>query len=110
MEKRNHYTEFEKNYVINHFGFMTSKQIAKALGRSKQSIDTFKQVNNITKYNVRELKREQNVLKEMSALINLAELTDNAIIRTRCKVKLKELSEIPKENFYSLDNTLRRTK
>lgn len=53
--------------------------------------------------------KEKSILSEMQALIKLCELTDNKSIRLQAKIKLAQLSEIPKNNFYSLDNTIRRT-
>lgn len=108
MKHKNAYSEYEKNFVIQNFRFMTSAEIAKAIGRTKMSVDTFKYNNGISKNKARSQRIESEVVAEIKALIKLAELTDNRVIRQCCKVKLKELSNIPKENFFSLENTLRR--
>jgi len=46
--------------------------------------------------------KEENLLMEMKALINLCEITDNKAIRERAKIKLMQLSDIPKDNPYAL--------
>ena len=53
------------------------------------------------------IEKEQSLLSEMKALINLCELTDNKAIRSRAKIKLMQLSEIPKDNEYGLEYTNR---
>lgn len=137
MDKfHNFYTEEEAEFVKRNYTKFTTKQIARKINKTVDSVKKYKyrmgyKSNEMaTKSRLSTKKRraaaikvsknalikkdrelmslpsieyEQSVLMEMKALINLCELTDNKAIRSRAKVKLMQLSEIPKDNIYSLD-------
>lgn len=131
------YTEEQAEFVKRNYTKFTTKQIARKLGKTYNSVKAYKYRNGfkskemalkariqtknkqksigkmkITMHerNFRNLtgkhsiEWENSVLYEMQALIKLVELTDNKTIRTRAKIKLMQLSEIPLHNIYSIDN------
>ena len=133
------YTEEEAEFVKRNYQKLTTKQIAKRLGRSINSVKSFKyrfgfqskamalksRFQTLTRrkvYEKNKIKRlenekrdlsgepridsEESIIAEMKALINLVELTDNKSIRYRAKVKLMQLSGIPKDNPFARNEYL----
>lgn len=93
--------KYRNGYQCKEMAIKSRKQTIKsreAIAKRKLNIQ---ETNDRLLNGIESIDKEQSVLAEMKALINLCELTDNKAVRSRAKIKLMQLSEIPKDNPYA---------
>lgn len=101
------YTPAERDFIFDNYRYLTTKQIATHLNRTPLAIQQWKEKQGLYVQQGTETEGVFNTIGIMQSLINLCETTTNPIIKHAAKMKLMDLSEIPKKNIWGIDTVIR---
>lgn len=101
------YTPAERDFIVDNYRYLTTKQIAAHLNRTTLAIQQWREKHGLYIQSYNNQTETLTKVSIMQSLIRLCETTNNPIIKQAAKTKLMELSEIPPHNPWGIDTVIR---